>query len=284
MPGLVAIVENLDDVEEPLREHYAERDGKFVLNVTDLESHPSLLALKGAHERQKEENKKLKSDNTELKAKAESVPDDFDGEEWARLKALKEELEKEGGELDPEKKKKHEAEIQSQKKMHEQAIAKLNKKYTDDIAARDKTIAEKDKTIKDILVDGLTSELAKSGVQPHFLKAAKLTLAPSVKIVEENGKYSAMVETDLGPEPIEKFVPQWVQSDEGKHFVEPPKGGGAEGGEKRRQTTEKNPWSKQDWSMTEQGQIIRNDAAKAEKMAQAAGHKKASGARKEDAK
>jgi hypothetical protein len=45
-----------------------------------------------------------------------------------------------------------------------------------------------------------------------------------------------------------------------------------------------NPWSKQHWNLTRQGQIYRQDQAKANRLAQAAGHKDALSACRENAK
>jgi len=48
--------------------------------------------------------------------------------------------------------------------------------------------------------------------------------------------------------------------------------------------TPMNPWSKQHWNLTRQGQIYKRDRDKAMRMAQAAGHKDALSARFENAK
>jgi hypothetical protein len=45
-----------------------------------------------------------------------------------------------------------------------------------------------------------------------------------------------------------------------------------------------NPWSKQHWNLTHQGQIYKQDHAQAMRLAQAAGHKDPIGARFENAK
>ena len=45
-----------------------------------------------------------------------------------------------------------------------------------------------------------------------------------------------------------------------------------------------NPWSKQHWNLTDQGQIYKRDRDKAMRMTQAAGHKDALSARFESAK
>ena len=45
-----------------------------------------------------------------------------------------------------------------------------------------------------------------------------------------------------------------------------------------------NPWSKQNWNLTRQVQILKSDQAEADRLAQAAGHKDAMTARLKNAK
>ena len=45
-----------------------------------------------------------------------------------------------------------------------------------------------------------------------------------------------------------------------------------------------NPWSRQHWNLTSQGQIYRQDKAEADRLAKAAGHKDAMSARLKTAK
>ena len=45
-----------------------------------------------------------------------------------------------------------------------------------------------------------------------------------------------------------------------------------------------NPWLKQNWNLTHQAQIYKRDQAEADRLAQAAGHKDALSARRENAK
>jgi hypothetical protein len=96
---------------------------------------------------------------------------------------------------------------------------------------------------------------------------------------------TAWFETDLGEQPIAQFVPQWAQSDAGKPFIIPASGGGASGGDSRNSTNlTGNPWAKGQWNMTQQGQIMIKDPARADRLAKSAGHAAAAGARMENAR
>lgn len=70
----------------------------------------------------------------------------------------------------------------------------------------------------------LVSELVKANVKPEFLEAVKAMHGTKVQYVE--GKVV------VGEKPLNEFVSEWANSDEGKHFIAAPKnnGGGAPGG------------------------------------------------------
>src|SRR4051812_32478709 len=102
---LLAVVENLDEVDEGLKSQYIEKtfrtkstfkDGvekvgeevkRFVLQVGGLPEHPDAIALANAHERTKQARQKLQQDFDAFKAKFEGLPDDFTVEQYETLKA-----------------------------------------------------------------------------------------------------------------------------------------------------------------------------------------------------
>jgi len=293
MTKLRAVIENLDDVDEAYRDAYVEtkdKDGKvrFTLDLNeDIKSHPEVVSLHNAHEAQKKDNRTLRTRLTEVEKRIEGLPEDWNSEEWDRLKEVDTQFKelKEKGEDDPDKKRAHEAEIQSVKKMHEQQLAKKDKAMQEAIRERD----ERNKSLSDkiqamVVRDGMVRLLAENGVKRDVLDFVHAKLEKSVKVVEDEGEFKAVVKTDLDDQmPLDQFISKWVQSDEAKPFVEQAKGGGAEGGSGRRVETDSNPWSKAYWSMERQNAIFAKDAAKAERMAKAVGHKHALGAQRADA-
>lgn len=66
MPKLKAVVTKLDEVEEPLRSLYVEKNGKFVLDADGVED---VTGLKNALEAQKEAERKARREFDELKLK-----------------------------------------------------------------------------------------------------------------------------------------------------------------------------------------------------------------------
>lgn len=115
--------------------------------------------------------------------------------------------------------------------------------------------------------DELTKALVSAGIGREFVPATRAMLAPMVKCIrEERPQYRVVADTDLGEQPVAAFVERWAKSDEGKPFV---RGAGATGSSGGR--IEPNPFSADNWNVTEQGRIAKNDPTKAERLAKAAG-------------
>lgn len=271
--SLRTILENLDDIPDNMHELYTEKDGKFILNLEGVDEHPAVTALKNALERQKQANRKINDDFKAAKEKLAKIPEDFDPDEFLRIKTTLEEYE-----ANPDKRKDGDAkaaqEAVAARKMLEQKMANMEKANTDAINKFKKQLEVKDGFISQLLIDeGLTKALVEVGVGKEFLKAAKALLREDVKVVDEDGSYKAIVETDTGPLDISRYVSDWVASDEGKVFIPPAKGSDAGPGKTgpKLNLGEKNPWAKETWNLTLQGKMLREDRMKADKLAKAAG-------------
>lgn len=171
--ALKAQLETLDGIDDAVKPFYAERDGKFVLDVEGIDDHPEVANLKNAYGRTKEDREKAKSETANLKAQIaelqKGAPDTAATQ--AKLSSLQEQL--------------------------DAANAKANDwqgKYVG--KARD---------------EALTSALQSSGVtNPTFLKAAQAMLSGMVKLSEDG---TATVETGMGPKLLGEFVKGWAASD-----------------------------------------------------------------------
>jgi len=275
MAALKTVLETLDELPEPLKEFYAEKDGKFVLDLDGIDDHPAVVGLRNALNAQKQARAKQSEEITKLKERLAKIPEDFNPDEIATLRAKIEEYEADPAKRAPASDKERQEAVAA-RKMLEQKIASMEKQHAADLKKRDDEIKKKGDFIAQLLIDeGLTKALVNANVGKEFIRASKALLRENVKVVEEEGEYRAIVESDTGPLDIERFVSDWVASDEGKVFVPPAKGGDAGGTVKpaKQVVNEKNPWSKENWNLTEQGKLIKADRAKAEKFAKAAGHK-----------
>lgn len=274
--ALKAIIDALDDVPEALRGEYKEQKAGdktvYVLDLEGVDSHPAVVNLKTAHERVKADKTKLAGDLAAANAKLRAVPEDFDADEWERLRT--EDAARQNDPTGGDVRRQVETATAAVKSQYEAKLAKQKKDFEAEIAERDDKITALDADLRKRLVtDGLTAALTEAGVTaPPFIKAARALLEPGVEVIEEDGIRVAKMKADLGGDDIAKYVSNWVQSDEGRVFVAPAKGGDAAGNQRPR-SAESNPFSKAGWNKTEQGRLLRSDRRKAESLAQAAGFK-----------
>jgi hypothetical protein len=110
-----------------------------------------------------------------------------------------------------------------------QAAEKAAKKAATDAEAALKRAEEIDGAFKGSVRDAaLTEALAKAGIAPQFMGAAKAMFAGAAEVVDDNGTRKVMV----GGKALAEHITEWAASDEGKHFVAAPEhsGGGSHGG------------------------------------------------------
>ncbi|WP_103171594.1 hypothetical protein [Paracoccus sp. SY] len=255
--ALKAIIDSLDSVEEQHRSLYEEKDGKYVLAIEGLEAHPGAAALKSALDRVRSEKRALSEKLTGAEARLTGLPDDFDADEYDRLRAAAEG--KEPPALD---------------ERLERQRTELEKKHGAEKAKLEGRIAKLDGTLRKTLVDdGLTKALIDAGVSKDFLPAAKALLKErgAVKLIEEDDEFQVLADNGIDDRmPLAKFVTDWA-ADEGKHFVAKPTGGDAKGGDAKRFTD--NPFDPKNPNRTKQQELIIANDAKARQMAEAVGVK-----------
>lgn len=279
---LKAVLEKLDELPEQLHEFYTEQEGKFYLNVEEVESHPAAKALQGALEAQKAARKKAAEEIAKLKERLAKVPDNFDPTELDKLRNQVSEMTAkiEEYEMDPAKKTppdtKHLQELAQARRMLEQKITGMEKAHAAELAKQEQILAKKEAFIRKLMVEEeLSKGLLDVGVNKSLFRGAQAMLAPMIKIEEEDDGYRVFVPTDTGDLDIPKFLADWSASDEGKAFIPPPKGADAAGTKQQKSMMGdiKNPWHKDHFNRTEQGKILRTDRNKAVKLAAAAGVK-----------
>lgn len=253
--ALKAIIDSLDSVEEQYRDLYEEKDGRYVLAIEGIEAHPGAAALKSALDRVRGEKRTLSDKLTTAESRLEGLPEDFDADEYERLKGAAE------GKEPP----KIDERLDRQK-------AELEKKHRAELEKRDARISKLDGSLRKTLVDeGLTKALIDAGVSKDFLPAAKALLKErgAVKLVEEDDEFQVLADNGIDDRmPLTKFVADWA-GDEGKHFVAKPTGGDAKGGEGKRFTD--NPFDPKNPNRTKQQELIVQNDAKARQMAEAVG-------------
>ena len=171
--ALKALLETLESVDDAVKPFYAERDGKFVLDVDGVDDHPDVANLRNAYARTKEDREKNKG-------------------EVATLKQQIAELQK--GAPDTAATQAKIAQLQEQLDAATAETADWRTKFTG--ITRDQA---------------LSNALQSAGItNPTFLKAAQAMLAGTVKLGDDGTAY---VDTGMGPKVLGDFVKGWAAKD-----------------------------------------------------------------------
>jgi len=248
MESLTTVLETLDGVPEALHPFYREEGGKFVLSLGDPKAHPAFQTIKQTADNL---DRQLREARTELEAakdKLAEIPDDFDADEYARLREKSE----------PDETALEQKITERLKKRHERELEKANKR-ADDAEGQLHTL---------LVENGLTEALTKANVAGPLMDAAKALLLRQHKPTIADGK--ALIDG----EEIADFVKAWAETDGGQHFVASENSGGGGGGKTpgaKRTTTEANPFKiGAHYNMTEQMRITKEDPQRAERLKQEA--------------
>lgn len=269
--------EEFEALSEGVKGEYVEAqvNGKplYVLQLDGVENHPNVATLRTTYNKVNEEKKRLTQELTEAKATLANFPEDFDPDNYERMRQ-----EEEARLNDPEGKdvqKRIDQAVQARLNQAEAKYLREKKQIEAKVTELEKGIKDKDSFIHRLLVrDGLRAAIVGAGVKKGLVDAAIAMHEPNVVVVEESGEYRARMKDEHGGEEVTAFISTWAQSDNAKDFIEPAKSDG-EGGSRQRPgfNGHDNPFSKQGWSKTEQGKLLQKDPSRAEAMARQAGFK-----------
>lgn len=259
--ALKVVHDTVDEIDEPFRPLYAERDGKFHLTgVEGIKTQADIDRLQGALTKERNDHKGVKDrygvlgdlDPAEILVKLDKYPE---------LEAAAE------GKLD-------------EAKITEIADSRVRTKLApvERELTQTKTKAEQLAQENDQLKGVIRSRDIKDNVMSSALKSKVvetaiedvLMLADRVFEVNEDGsvttKDNVGVTPGLTPE-------QWLQEMQSKrpHWWPSSQGGGAGGGNNGGGNLADNPWTAENWNMTKQGQVLAADPKRAETMAKQAG-------------
>lgn len=260
--GLKTVLESLEGVDDAFKPLYKQGEGgKFVLDVEDYDSHPSVRALSGALTAHKATVAELREKLQTAESKVAELPEDFDPAKWLEWKAAAEKN-KDG----------KDREVANLQQMYDDRVKAIKAEYDAKIAGLEGQISSRDDLIDKNSRDvELNSALVGANTKKEFLEAAKLLVAQRIKTVRlDDGTRVNVVPTNLGDLPLADFVKGWAETD-GKAFIAPATGPDTKGGLNKNGQPDKNPWAKDSFNLTEQGKILREDSEKAKRMKAEAG-------------
>jgi hypothetical protein len=261
--AIEAIVDNLDNVPAAFHELYTEQNGKFIVTgVNGVKPLDEFNRVHGGLTKERNDHKTTKSIVAAYQALGELPDLQSKLDRIAELEAAA------GGKLD-------EAAIDklvttrlvSKTAPLERTIAQLQK----DVGDRDGLLAQfqterTQRSIQDSLREALKKH---EGFQPSAFEDAAM-LAERVFEVNEDGK--VVTKDGVGVTPgVDAAV--WLSEMQTKrpHWWGTSQGGGSRGNTGGNTGGGSNPFSNENWNMTEQGRLLVANPARAEQMARAAG-------------
>lgn len=248
---LQATYDKKEDIPEAFVDLFKEKGEKWCIEIEGVQTDANVQRLEFSLKKERDENAKLRE---EAKAHGKT-PDE--------VQAIIEELEAanatiaSGGDKKTEEQIEKIVETRVRTKIGplERQITKLTKERDDSVLAT-QTLSGEIVTGKIELAIRAAAEKAK--VIPSAIPDLVMRGKPQFELVEQDGKVSVITKDGIGITP--GLLPDgWIEelAPSAAHYWPANVGAGANGGGLTLGITEKNPWTKANWNMTDQGQILK---------------------------
>ena len=247
MTTLKVRYEDQSEIPQGLEDYFQEQDGVYVLQAEGLKTDDDVSKVKETLDKERKARRDAEKKLKESQDKLDALPEDFDVEEYERLKAA-------GGNEDVN------AKIEEAR---ERERKRWQKSYEQLKQERDEAVqTSRNKSISTALKDGLNSV----NIAPHLRRAAERLWMADIE-VDEQGEPVTKDGT-----PLQDALKDWANTDEGRHFVAASanNGGGAEGKGNGKGVTS-NPFKRETRNLTEQARLKREAPQEAQRLAKDAG-------------
>lgn len=249
---LKATYDKKEDIPEGYVDLFKEKGDKWAIEIEGVTTEANVARVEHALKNEREENQKLREEAKLHPKTPEEVQTLMD-----ELEAAKIQIESGGGKkiTDEQMEKLVETRVKMKIGPLERSIIKLTKE-------RDDSLGEGLKLNNEIVTGkielAIRSAAEKAKVLPTAIQDMVMRGRPQFELVEENGKLSVITKEGAALTP--GLNPDgWVEElkNEAPHYWPASVGAGANGSGLSLGISEKNPWMKANWNMTDQGQILK---------------------------
>lgn len=263
--ALKVVFDKLEDVPEGVREHYTEVEGKFVLGIDGAEALPAMKGLRDENAKRRISERKATEQLTiYTTAFGARKPDEI----LSILDRVPELEAAAAGKIDETK---INTMVETRLGAKLGPVQRQVTTLTTQLAEKDGVIAgyqtkERTRAVHDSVRDAISKS---KGFQPSATEDA-LMLAERMFEVSEDGK--VVTKDGVGVTPgVDAIV--WLTDLQTKraHWWGPTEGGGAGGSGARGTGGGDNPWRADQWNMTKQAALVKENPTRAEQLAKAAG-------------
>jgi len=278
--------DDFSSLDEATAQNYEfdEKAGKYVLSVEDVDSHPNVAKLRSGHQRSKQERDDAKKRADQIKRRlgplAERDDVDLSDMDEERIDQILPYLKGEAdppsqGEDDSKAGKAKQPDLEKLKQNARKPVEKERDQYREQA---DRLSQQLTQLVAD---NALQSAMDEVKVASPFKRYLRDAFRNKVKVVEgEDGNPVAMIDGEYGEQPVNAYLKEWSQTDEGKAFIQAPdNGGGGARGQPGGNGKLKNPFKRTTengqknpaYSQTEQARLVKEQPDVARRMAKDAG-------------
>lgn len=214
--ALKSVYDTIDNIPQEHQALYSEApDGRFVLDIEDVDNHPRVRGVVTANKTNAQKAQERLAALEAANARLANLPEDFDPEEWTRLKS-------QGGKPDEQ--------LNAIREQHQRAIAAEKAKAQAERDALQAQLQERDSYIDgQARRDALNAALDATGFDPIHKPMLTKFLADQIKVRRaDDGSRVAYAETDLGDLSPVEFVKEFAGKD-GKAYLAKASGPSAPG-------------------------------------------------------
>lgn len=285
-------VESIEGLDANVASLYEQSENGYVLSVSGLPESEDPIKLKETLVKVREERRREEREKRELKNKYEREISEFktkyaevDPEEYKSLKTLQQEIA-----AREEEQKLKEMEAKKDWEALQKRIEDKHRTEFDSFKNQSLTEIQKKEERIQTMQSSLHKHIAQTEVVKEIvdakgkIKILRPHIDPYVKVIEDNGEYVVRVTDDAGNVrtnsngehlSIKDFIQELKEHPDfqGDGIFERDKkpGGSDSTGNRTSQVNSDNPWAKDSFNLTKQGEIIRKDPALAAKLKAQAG-------------
>ncbi len=204
--ALKTVYESEDQIPAEVKGLYAESDGRYVLDLEDIDAHPKVRGVVTANKANAQKAQERLAELEQARQRLAAIPDDFDPDAWVQFKSAG------TGKTDEQ--------IAALREQHAKALRETQTKAQQEREQLLAQLNERDSFIDNqTLRAALDAAIDSAGFDPVHKPMLSKYLADNIKVKrEESGKRVAYVETDLGDIGVHEYVTSFAAKD-GKAYL-----------------------------------------------------------------
>lgn len=270
---LKSFYENVEDIPQgTVKDFFLEQENGYTLDGEGIVTQELHTALEKSFQKQKQLTRQIEKQRDEALGR---IPAGFDEDKWASFVTWQDTH----AEGDPDPKMSLEVREEKIRDIRLAAEAKARKEHQVVLKEKDDRLTFLQSSLEEeVKRNALEKALHDVRIKPKHFKMVRAFHEKQIRTIEEDhagtGKkeFRAVVEVDGIERDVDKYIEEWASSEQGLEYVEPLRtlGGGQNGDGTRFRRPAVNPFKKESYNLTAQGQLRKTNPQLYEELKQAA--------------